>query len=87
MPHGCRLASLDENHHLNEMKIACISLIIWADFCWVRMSKYQLHDSHPWSHIIAKMFFPKTHVSTINPNLVNTKQSPSCMKMTDVIIK
>jgi len=30
---------------------------------------------------------PKTSVSTINPNIINSQQSPSCMDMTDVIMK
>jgi hypothetical protein len=33
------------------------------------------------------MPFPKINISTINPNIVNSPHSPSCMNMNDVMIK
>jgi len=87
MPQGCRFASYDENRYRKELKSVCVSLIIWATFCWVTIPNYQLHDSHTRSLIAATMPFPKTNVSTIDPNIVNSQHNPSCMNMNDVIIK
>jgi len=46
-----------------------------------------LHDYHTRSPIAATMPLPKTYVSTIDPTIVNTQHSPSCMNMNDVMIK
>jgi len=51
------------------------------------MPHYQLHDSHTWSPIAATMPFPNINVSMINPNIVNSQHSPSCMNMNDVTMK
>ena len=80
-------ASFDENCYRNERKSIHIALIIGADFCWVKIPNYQLHDSHTRSSITATMPFSKINVSTINPNMVNSQHSPSCMNRNDVIIK
>jgi hypothetical protein len=84
MPQGCGLASFDKNGYRNELKSVCVSLIIRANFCWVKIPNYQLHDSHTQSPIAATMPFPKINVSTINPNIMNSQHSPSCMNMNDV---
>ena len=87
MPQGCRFASYDENRYRNELNSIRVSPIIRANFCWVKIPNYQLHDSHTRSPIAATMPFPIINVSTINPNIVNSEHSPSCMNMNDVIIE
>jgi len=83
----CWLASFDENGYRNALKRVCISLIIVAYFHLAKISHYQLHDSHTWCPIAATMCFPTTCIWMINPNIVNSQHSPSCMNMTDIIIK
>jgi len=87
MLQGCWLASFDEDHYCNELKSYCISLIIQANFCWAKIPIYQLHDSHTQSPIAATMPFQITSLESIDPNIVNSQLSPSCMNMTDVIIQ
>ena len=87
MQQGCWLGSVDENQYRNELKSISVSVIIRANFCRVKIPNYQLHDSDTRSPIAATVPFPKNSISTINPNILNSQHSPSCMNMTDVIIK
>ena len=87
MPQGCWLASFGKNHYRNELKSVRVSQIIWVNICWVKILNYRLHDCIILSPNAATMPFPKTNVSTINPNLKASQHSLSCMNMTDVIIK
>jgi hypothetical protein len=83
----CCRYSIDENLYGNGLKRIRISLIIWAYFCCIKLPNNQLHDSHRQSPISATMPFPKITISTINPNIVNSQHSLSCINMNDVIIK
>jgi hypothetical protein len=83
---GYHWCSKKENHYHNKLKTMRILLIILANFCYVKILNFQLHDSHTQHPIAAPMLYPTTHVSMIIPNSVNSQQSPSCMNMHDVII-
>jgi len=71
---------------LQQTKTVCVSLIIGANYGWVKILNNRLHDSHTQSPIAATMPFSKTNVSTINPKIVNSQHSPSCMNRNDVTI-
>jgi len=43
---GLLIASSDDDHYRNEVKSVHVSLIIWANFCSVKILNNQLHDSH-----------------------------------------
>jgi len=87
MPHSCWLTSFDKNGYCNELKSIHISPIVGGNFCWVKIQNYQSHDSHAQSPIAATIPFPKTNFSMINPNIMNSQLSTSCMNLNDVIIK
>jgi len=86
MPQGCWLASCREDRYRDELDSVRVSLSIRANFGWVKIPNYQLHDSHTQSTITATMPFQKTNVSMINPNIMNSQPSPSCVNMNDVTI-
>jgi len=67
MKQGCSLASFDKNLYRNELKSICVSLVIQANFCWVKISNYQLDGSHTGSPDAATMPFPKTTSQRIIP--------------------
>jgi len=85
MPQGRWLAAFNKNCYGNKLKSVCILLIIQANFWWVNIPHYGLHDSDTRSTIAATMPSPKRHFSTINPNIVNSQHSPSGMNMNNVI--
>jgi len=87
MPQGCWLASFDKIYDCNELKSIHISPIILANFSRVKMHNQQLHDRHTQSPISATILFPKTSISPIKLNIMNSQHNPSRMIMTDVIIK
>jgi len=53
MLHGCWFASFDDNYYHNKLQSICVSLIIWTNFCWVKIPNWQLNDSHTWSSTTA----------------------------------
>jgi hypothetical protein len=63
------------------------SLTFRAIFCWVMIPNYQIHDSHTRSLIAVTITLPNINVSMINPNIVNSQYSCSCMNMNNVMIK
>ena len=87
MPQGCYLASFVQDCYHNEIKSVRVLLIISAYFCWVKIPLCQLHDSYIWSPNTRNMRFPKTSALMINPDIINTQYSPSCMNMNDVILQ
>ena len=75
------------NHYRNKLKSTPISLIILAKSWSVKIPNYQSPDSHTRSRIAATMPFPKTNLPMINRNIMQSVHSPSCMNVTNVIIK
>jgi len=87
MPTGLEIGFLWRKWLSQQTNSIRVSVIIWANFCWVKIPNYQLHDSYTRSPIADTMPFPKIHFPTIIPNIVNSQHIPSSMKMNDVIIK
>jgi len=85
--YDCWLTSVDKNDDCNELTSVHNLLIFETNFSWVKIQKNQLPDSTARSSIGATMPFPKTNISMINPNIVNSSQSPSSLNMTDVIVQ
>jgi len=86
LPQGGGLASSDENCDQSELKCVLLSVNILANFYCVMIWNNQLHDSNTQSSMAASMPFPKTHISMINHNIINSQHTPSIMNMNDVII-
>ena len=84
---GLLISSFGKDLYRNELIRIRIRQITQANFCWALIPKNQFQHSHIPSPITATVPFPKTCISTIHPNIVNSQHSPSCMIMTDVILK
>jgi hypothetical protein len=53
----------------------------------VKLPKYQFHGSDTLSPIVAKMSCQKCFILMIYPNIVTSQHCPSCIYMTNVMIK
>jgi len=87
MLQGGSSAGIDQNHSSNDITIVQVSLMISTHIFVAKLPNCQLHDSYTWSSNTATVPFPNRRISTLNPKIVNTEPSRSCMNMFNVILK
>jgi len=87
MPQLYWLDIFDENYYRNMLKSISVTLIIQGNFWCVKILSNQSHNCPTQNRIAATIPLPESSFSTINPNIVNSQHSQSCMNMTNVITK